>query len=241
MASPANPPRENRVDFGRALGFVFEDPDWLKKVLLGGLFALLGFLIIGSLLVGGYWLRLVRRVARGEARPLPEWTDWGGILMDGLMVLGVYIVHVLALVLPLGAVGCLLGVVAAALGGNKQTSDAAGLLAGVGILGVYALVMVLAVALALYLPAVLTRLAVLGRFNVAFEVRENVGLIRRNLGDYALALVIFLVANFISQFGVILFCVGIFPASFWAYCVLGYPLGLIARRDAVLGPAALRA
>ena len=102
-------------------------------------------------------------------------------------------------------------------------------------LGLYAVVMLLALLLAVYLPAVLTRVAILGRFGAVLEVRENVGLIRRNMGDYLLALVIFLVASFISQFGVILLCVGIFPATFWSYCVLAYPLGQIARRDAVLG------
>jgi hypothetical protein len=237
MATPASPRSEGRVDFGRTLGFVFEDPEWLKKTLLGGLFTLLGIVFVGTILVGGYFLRTIRRTARGEARPLPDWDDWGGLFVDGLVAFGVYFVHLLALLLPLllGG-GCLIGLAAAGMGSEKG-GDALGAMAGIGMLGLYAIVMLLALLLAVYLPAVLTRVAILGRFGAVLEVRENVGLIRRNLGDYLLALVIFLVASFISQFGVILLCIGIFPATFWSYCVLAYPLGQIARRDPVLGPA----
>jgi hypothetical protein len=238
MASPANTRTGDKVDFGRSLGFVFEDPEWLKKMLLGGLFALLGMVLIGTILVGGYFLRVIRRTASGEARPLPDWDDWGGLLVDGLVAFGVYLVHIVALVVPLllGG-GCLLGLAAAAGGAGEKAGAATGAVAAVGVLGLYAVVLLLGLALAVYIPAVLTRVAVLGRFGVAFEVRENVGFIRRNLGEYLLALVIFLVASFISQFGVILLCVGIFPASFWSYCVLAFPLGQIARRDPVLGAA----
>jgi hypothetical protein len=239
MASPANAGTSGRVDFGRSLGFVFEDPAWLKKMLLGGLMALLSLLMVGTILIGGYCLRVIRRSARGEALPLPEWDDWGGLFMDGLMALGVYLVHVFALVLPLilGG-GCLFGIAAAGASGSRNGGGALAAVAGVGLLALYALFFVMALLLAVYVPAVLTRLALLNRFGVAFEVRENFGFIRRNLGEYLLALVIFLVASFISQFGVILLCIGVFPLTFWSYCVLAFPLGQIAGRDPVLGPAA---
>ena len=236
MATSGDGPASGSVDFGRSLRFVFEDPDWIKKILMGGLFTLLSMLVVGTLLVGGYWVRLLRRTARGEARPLPEWTDWGGLFADGLGALGVYLVHVVVLVLPLAAGGCLLGLAGAMLG--KKGDDAVGVLAGAGILALYVLFFLFALLLAVYVPAVLTRFAVLGRFGVAFELSENLGFIRRNLGDYLLALLMFLVAHFLSQFGALLLCVGIFPATFWSYCVIAYPLGQIARRDPVLGPTA---
>jgi len=239
MASTANPRSEGRVDFGRSLGFVLEDPQWIKKMLLGGLMCLLSILFVGTIFIGGYFLRTIRRAARGEARPLPDWEDWGGLFVDGLVAFGVCLVHVFALLLPLIAgLGCLFGVAAAGVGSGEKGGNALGAVAGIGILALYAVVLLLALLLAVYLPAVLTRVAILGRFGVVFEVRENIGLIRRNLGEYLLALVIYLVANFISQFGVILLCVGIFPLTFWSYCVLAYPLGQIAGRDPMLATAA---
>ena len=42
---------------------------------------------------------------------------------------------------------------------------------------------------------------------------------------------IYLLASFVSQFGMILCCVGLFPAAFWAYVVLAYGLGETVRMN----------
>src|SRR5262245_65020003 len=99
MAStPATPGGGDYIDFLRAFTFVTEDPDWIKKILLGGLFTLLGGLcLIGTPFVAGYGLRVIARTARGEARTLPEWDDWGGLVMDGVRGVGVCLVWLLAL------------------------------------------------------------------------------------------------------------------------------------------------
>ena len=82
-----------------------------------------------------------------------------------------------------------------------------------------------------YLPAAITRLAIRRSFGAAFEVQENIEFIKRNVSNYLLALLIVLLANFISQFGIFLFCVGIFPASFWGTSVVAYAMGEVALRD----------
>jgi hypothetical protein len=46
-----------------------------------------------------------------------------------------------------------------------------------------------------------------------------------------MAIVAFMVSNFIAQFGIFLFCVGILPATFWSQCVGAYALGEVAFRD----------
>ena len=61
------------------------------------------------------------------------------------------------------------------------------------------------------------------------EWRENVAFIKANLANYALALVSYLVAAFVAQFGVLLCCVGVFPAAFWSYLVLAMALGQTSR------------
>jgi hypothetical protein len=241
MAETATPGNDTTFDLGRALQYVFDDPAWVKKVLLGGLFALLSFVLIGAFFVLGYWLRLIRRVAQGEPRPLPEWEDYGGLLAEGAVAYGVYLVHMLLLIVPIGAGGCFIGLIAGVLGGNHESHEAAGMLAGLGMLGLYAIAFVVGIGLAIYMPAVLVRLAILKRFGAAFEIRENVAFIKRNTKDYVLMFVTMIVAHMIAQFGVLLCCIGAFPASFWAMCVIALPLGQLARRDPVLGPAVDRA
>ena len=234
---PAARSENNTLDFARAFRFVFDDPDWLKKMLIGGVMMLLGVVIIGSLWVLGYWVRLIRRVAHGEERPLPEWEDLGGLLRDGLGAAAVYGVYIVGLLLPLfvAIVAMVLvgGGMAQLTKGSEEASEALGALASVGFLGFYAAFAIGMTALMVYLPAALARHALTGHFATGFELRENLDFIRRNALNYVLALLLYMLANFVAQFGVLACCIGVFPVSFWALCVFGWALGETARRDNV--------
>jgi len=241
MATPTLPPAaaapSPAFDFAKALRFVFDDPDWVKKVLFGGLFALLSALIVGVFFLAGYTVRLIRNAARGEARPLPDWDDLGGIFQDGLPAVGVYLVYGIGAALVPATVGCVAGALGGGLGSlfGGRSDDVAGAGMAVGFLVFYLLIFVFMLALMLFLPAAFTRFALAGRFGAAFEVREAFAFITRNLGNYLLTLVAYLLASFVSQFGILLLCVGIFPAAFWSYCVLGWGLGETARLDSARG------
>ena len=50
---------------------------------------------------------------------------------------------------------------------------------------------------------------------------------------YLLSLVVYLLASFVAQFGIVLCCVGLFPAAFWASLVLAVPLGQTVRLSPV--------
>jgi hypothetical protein len=222
------------LDFARAFRFVVEDPDWIKKMLIGGLFTLLSALLVGAPFVMGYFSRLLRNVARGEERPLPNWDDLGGLFMEGLRGVVVYVAHVAAaLVVPVTLGGALFGLIAL----SAQVGDRSGVLealAAVGMVAVYALGGVLMLVAMLYVPAAMLRFVLYDRVSAAFEPREVIGIIRRNPGNYLLALVLYLVTNFASQLGVFLCCVGVFPLAFWSVCTLAWGLGEVARRDPVL-------
>ena len=101
-------------------------------------------------------------------------------------------------------------------------------------MGLYAVTFLLMMILMIYFPAAFTRFALLDRFAAGFEVAENIAFIRRNLGRYALALVLYLLASLVAQVGIIACCVGLFPASFWAFCVGAWAMGEVARRDPLL-------
>ena len=233
MSTPAAPGNSPTVDFGRCFGFVTADPDWVKKVLIGGAFVLLSMVIVGAFFVAGYWVRFVRRVAAGEARPLPEWDDLGGIFSDGLKVVGTWFTYVFGMLAVVAALGCMIGMVALGIGGLPEGShdarSAVAALGGLALVAVYGLLALLGLALAIFLPAVFVRVAIKDRFEEAFAFRETVRFIQANLGNYALSLVFHLVARFASQFGLLLCCVGVFPAAFWSALVLGYALGETVR------------
>ena len=244
MATPPPQPPSRELDLGQGFRFFFEDPDWVKKILIGGVFMLLSSLIVGGIFVAGYGVHVLRRVVRGEPRPLPAWDDLGLFFSDGLRALGLYLLHLVAVGILPAALGCIIGVAGGGLAGlshsSRGASDAAGGLIALLIVALYAVTFLLMTVLMIYFPAAFTRFAVLDRFSAGFEVAENIAFIRRNIGRYALALVLYLLASFVAQVGIIACCVGLFPASFWAFCVGAWAMGEVARRDALLIPALSR-
>ena len=222
---PAVPPQPgSSLDFGRTLGFFFQDPNWVQKLLIGSLFTILSMFLIGSVFVAGYAARLARRAARGEPYPLPEWDDLGGMFAEGLSVIGAYLIHLV----PVVAVFGISFVPLIFLGERDGGPSPAALLVLVPLI---VLAIVLLFAVMFYFTAAFTRLAVEERFGAAFEVQINLAFLKRNVVNLLMAVVAFMVSNFIAQFGILLFCVGILPATFWSQCVGAYALGEVAFRD----------
>lgn len=220
----AGPTPGPTLDFGRAITFFFQDPNWVSKIVMGSLFTILAMIVVGGPFLAGYAVRLLRRSAKGEAYPLPEWDDLGGMFMEGLYVVAAYMAHVL----PAFVLMFIFMVPLAAFSDSRgEPSGAVALL----VFPLVILVSLAVLAIMIYFPAALTRFAVEERFGAAFEIDKNWAFIRRNFSNYLLALVVFIVANFISQFGIILFCIGILPATFWGTCAGAYALGEVVYRD----------
>jgi hypothetical protein len=217
------------IDFAKCFRFVPEDPEWIKKILIGGGFALLSALLIGIPFVAGYWARTLRRVAAGDARPLPQWDDLGGIFGDGLKLALVGLAYGLIAVLALGSLGCVIGFFFVGAGALEQQSRGAGsvlaALGGLGAVGLYLLLILAGLALHLYVPAAVVRVVLKDDLASGFDFGAHFSFIRGNLVNYLLSLLFYLVASFVSQFGVFLCCIGVFPLAFWAYLILAYALG----------------
>ncbi len=238
MPNTGQPPAAgSTIDFGRAFTFVREDPDVVKKILIGAVFALLSLILVGSFFLGGYLVRLIQRTTRGEPLPLPEWDDFGGLFQDGLKIVGAYLAYTLGLYLLVGCpFGMLLIAFSAASGGRGSMGGIEALFALAGV-GLYGFLLLGSLVVAIYLPAAIVRLSLGGEFRAAFQVKDNFAFIRRNLVNYLLSLVLYLVGAIIAEVGILLCCVGIFPLGFWALCMFGWGLGETARRDPVLWPA----
>lgn len=230
---PGAPPPRPTFDFAQGFRFAFEDPEWIKKLLWGGLYTLAAMFLVGVPLVTGYAMRLMRNAARGEPRPMPTWDDLGGIFSEGMQGAVVCIAYFAALLaVPLGvAAGIVAMIGLSSLGNNDAAAGVAGVLGVMGMLAFYALLFVAMVLLAVVVPAAVARVAMTGRMGAGFELREIWAFLRRNPGNYALAIILYILANFCSQLGILLCCVGILPATFWSYCVLAWGVGEAVRLD----------
>jgi len=232
--STAAPGPQGSVDFGRSFTFVTEDPDWIKKILIGGVFSLACAVLVGIPFVLGYFSRTLRNVVAGEPRPMPEWDDLGGLFNEGLRLAAVYLLYTLGFLAIIAALGCIVMLPAMALSGRHgDLSGAFGVLGGLGVVALYGLVLLVSLALYVYMPAALARSAMRGTVADGFAWREILGFITANLGNYLITLVIYLLASFLAQFGFLLCCVGIFPAAFWGYMVLAVALGQTVRLSGV--------
>ena len=89
------------MDIGKSFTFVFEDPNWASKIIIGGLITLIP--IVGWLFVIGYLVAIARNIINGDQQPLPEWSDFGQIFVDGIYGFVIAFVYVL----PIIVVSCI--------------------------------------------------------------------------------------------------------------------------------------
>ena len=226
---PAPPPPGTQFDFLRPFTFVFDDPRWIPKILLGGVFGLAAIFLIGIFFIYGYMARLVRNVINGVQYPLPEWDDLGEYFSEGVRLFLVGLIYAI----PVIIVVCLAVIPAAVLSANGSDNETLRSLGGMTASCVWCLMFPLSLAMALWLPAALLAVVVTGELSAAFEFKNIWKYIRANIGNYLLAFVVWLVARFAAGFGVILLCVGMVFTMFWAFCVAAYAFAQVYRMATV--------
>lgn len=204
------------MDIGRAAQYWLSDPNWIKKVLIGGLLFLVP--IIGWLIVGGYYIRTIQRISGGVDTPLPEWDQWGEDLVRGLKLAGIMIIWLL----PLWAIS----ICTFALGLVDETAGgAAGLL--LNCLG-----FIYSIAFYFIFPVLVGRFAANEQFNAAFQVSEIIQDAQKIPSQLLIFVVLYFVLGFVASFGVILCVIGVIFTGFIAYLISGH---LVAQISNMLG------
>ena len=220
---PPARPATSGFDFARPFTFTFEDPRWVQKVLLGGLFTLASVFIIGAFFLYGYLARLVRNVIAGVERPLPEWDDLGEYFSEGVRLFCVALVYMLPL-LALVLLFIVPSIIAQSADNDVLRNVGGGMAACV-----WCIIFPLSLAMAIWLPGAMLFAIVERRFGAAFEFAQIAAFIKGNVGNYLLAFVVWLVVRMIVPFGFILLCVGIVFTTFWSFVVAGYAFGQVWR------------
>jgi len=189
---------------GRAFTYVFEDKDWLQKVLLGAAFILLSFLIIPIPFLIGYNLEVARNVSEGRAVPLPKWDQLGDKFLLGILAF----IAMLAYYIPLIIIEFLLSHIPC-----------------IGI--VISIVLSLAVGLAM--PYIMVQIARTRKLAPAFDFAAVVAFVSQNLLNLIIVIVVSWVTFALSFFGVIGLIIGVFFTMFYAGLVSAYLTGEVVR------------
>lgn len=171
------------MDIGKALGFVFEDEAWIKKILLGAVIMLIP--IFGQLAIVGYAIALIRNVMAGDHSPLPEWDNLVGYFVDGLKLLVVNLVYGIPILIfscPAALSWGLMGPLA-----DSKAVDTVGTIATVlsGCGG--CLVALYAIVLWLLTPALQIRFAESGEIGACLKFGEMFRFALANVGSIAIS------------------------------------------------------
>lgn len=218
---PPSAPAAETFDFVAPFTFVFDDPRWVQKILIGGLFQLAAFLLIGIFFILGYMARLTRNVAARMQYPLPEWDDLGAYFSEGVKLFVVALIYALPIVLIIGAMIVPMIFVAAAGQGHETADDITGMMMGC----VGCLIAPISLLMSFWIPAALLMTIMTGELGAAFDFGRIWRFIRGNIANYLLAVVVYLVARFAAGFGVMLFCIGVIFTAFWAAVVAAHAFG----------------
>lgn len=210
------------MNFGRAFTFVFEDPDWLKKVGIAALVSLIP--VVGSIAVLGWTLEITRRVIKGEGESLPEWSDFGAYIGKGFQALVVGLGYAAPLILIM-LCGLTISLLPAMLSGNGNGDTAGGLMALV-MFCTYCLVAILGIAVGIVIPAAYGKLADTGELGAAFRFGEVIGLVRAAPGPFLMVLLGGIVANgVIAPLGTVACGVGALFTMAYAMLVMAHLYG----------------
>jgi hypothetical protein len=80
------------MDYGLAFTFIpNSSKDWISKSLMGVVFALLTFVAIGVVPLLGWGIAIARHVIHGDEDVLPEWSELGQTIIDGLKFIAIFI------------------------------------------------------------------------------------------------------------------------------------------------------
>lgn len=218
------------MDIGKAFTFVFEDDDWITKVLVGALFILASIVLVGIPFLVGYMIVVMRNVMAGMEKPLPAWDELGEKFKEGLILIVIFLIWAV----PIWIIMCLQWILTLALGNSYDASSAIGVISiCVSCLsGLWGLVM------ALFSPAIFIRFAEKPEFKSGFEFAELWQFTRENIGNVIIAILLSWVASIIAGFGVILCVIGVFATTFWAYIVQAHLYAQVAldRKDILPEP-----
>ena len=85
-----------QIDVEKATNFVKEDPDGIRKFLIGCFTLLLSFLILPALSTMGYAMEAARESSEGEDQKMPEWNRWAEFMARGfwLLLIGAVILSI---------------------------------------------------------------------------------------------------------------------------------------------------
>ena len=185
------------MDIGKSFGYVFQDEEWITKVLLGGVIFLIP--IVGQLVVLGYMLKVAQNVAQGNPRPLPTWNEFGDHLVRGLYGFVIELVYFIPYIVIAVLFSCV-GILLSAGSRSSSGASAAGTLFSLILVPIYLIVAIACVTVAY---AALARFVATNNLSEALKFGEVIASVRNNARPWLMLLLAGLLAGLVGGVGLI--------------------------------------
>ena len=182
------------MEIGQAVRYVFDDEQWLGKLLIGAVISLIP--VFGGLAVTGYAIAVLRNVKAGIQYPLPSWDRLGEYFVDGLMIwIGtfIYSIPLLIFICPLA----LVWVLPAIAGDNQDLTAVLSGVAGVISLGLGCLSLLYGILLWVLTAVLQIRYAEIGKIGPLLRFGEVFGFLFDHIGSILIAQLLVAVAGII--------------------------------------------
>ena len=212
------------MDIGKAFTFVFEDEDWIAKIFIGAAILAVSLvfsfllipLILGMALLSGYMVAVMRRVLNGQVDGLPQWENWGDLLIDGIKMWVIGVVYSLPILI---AWICMM--VPMAVLGNSDAE----VLVTILIMLFGCIIILYSIVLAIVIPAAIAFWVASDDLGAAFRFGDILAFVRENLSTYLVTLIMSWVASLIGGLGVVVCGLGMLATLPYAYVVTGHLYG----------------
>ena len=201
------------MNYSRAFTYVFEDKDWLSKILIAGLISLIP--IIGQFYLFGWMVEIVRRTKAGRTDILPT-THFTYFLTLGLKLFVVCLIYSI----PVIILSCILG----AMNSTVETSDGNTAISiiytGMGCFGSL-LTFVVQAAVALLGTYGTIKLAETDQIKACLDFKDAFYTIKNNLAAFIIVELLMLVAGIIESAGLIICVVGVIFTAPYGVAISG--------------------
>ncbi len=199
------------MNYSRAFSYVFEDKNWLSKILIAGLISLIP--IVGQIYLFGWMIEIIRRVKAGRSDILPT-THFSYFLTLGLKMFVVSLIYSIPVIIISGILQLL-----TSSASNADESIFTIFFAGLGCIGgILSLVLNIAVALLGTYGAI--KLAETDQIKACLDFNDAFQCIKNNIGAFIIVELLAIVAGLIEAAGAII-CVGIIFTIPYGVAIVG--------------------
>ncbi len=205
------------MNYSRAFSYVFEDKNWLSKILIAGLISLIP--VIGQLYLLGWMVEIVRRVKANRTDIIPA-THFSYFLTLGLKLFVVSLIYSI----PVIILSCIVNLISGAAGAGNSSDFAQAFYTGMSCFGSL-LSFVLSLAISILGTYGTIKLAETDQIKACLDFSDAFNCIKANLSAFIIVELLAIVAGLIQSLGVVVCFVGIIFTAPYGTAIIGNLVG----------------